>query len=160
MSEGVEAGGTESMDLSKAINLSLDQNASEMPVLLREVYSLSAPKTLVIGGEEGIYSGADTYAKNSRAVFYVRDYWVDMAQDDFMAQVYCYDIDTKNEMLLYETGEGTRLNVRASAEVICRGSFDVCRPVIHIFLNHGLTTNSIREYYKNDSILTIFVIII
>ena len=110
LSEGAEAGGTESIDLSKAIKIALDQNASEMPVLLREVFSMSAPKTLVIDAEEGIYSGVDTYAKNSRAVFYVRNYWVDMAQDDFMAQVYCYDIDTKNATLLYETGDGTRLN--------------------------------------------------
>lgn len=79
-----------------------------MPILIREVFSMSAPKTLIIDAEEGIYSGVRTYAKNSQTVFYVRDYWVDMAQDDFMAQVYCYDTDTKNETLLYGTEEGTR----------------------------------------------------
>ena len=70
---------------------------------------MSAPKTLIIDAEKGIYSGVDTYAKNSRAVFYVRDYWVDVAPDDFMTQVYCYDIGTKNEELLYETGDVVRL---------------------------------------------------
>ena len=110
LSEGTEVGGTEGIDLSKAIGISLDQNASEMPVLLREVFSMPTQETRIIDAEEAIYSGVDTYAKNLRAVFYVRDYWVDMAQDDFMAQVYCYDIDKKNETLLYETGEGTQLN--------------------------------------------------
>ena len=110
LSEGSETGGTESIDLSKAIKISLDQNASETSVLLKEVFSMPAPKTLVIDTEVGIYSGVNSYAKNSQAVFYVRNYWVDMAQDDCMTQVYCYDIDTRDETLLYETGEGTRLN--------------------------------------------------
>lgn len=56
-----------------------------MPILIREVFSMSVPKTLIIDAEEGIYNGVRTYAKNSQTVFYVRDYWVDMAQDDFMA---------------------------------------------------------------------------
>lgn len=110
LSEGAEAGSTEGIDLSKAVEISLDQNASEMPVLLREVFSMQTPETIIMDAEEAIYSGVDTYAKNLRAVFYVRDYWVDMAQDDFMAQVYCYDIAAKDETLLYETEEGTRLN--------------------------------------------------
>lgn len=114
-------GGTQFLDLSKAIEISLDQNATEVSSLLEEDFSLMANEETV-DEEKGIYSGINTCVMNREYAFYIKVYYELMAQHEFMSEIYSYNMEwdkalsphqsamRQRPQLLYQTAEGVWLN--------------------------------------------------
>ena len=108
------------LDLSKAIEISLNENATEMSMLLKEVFSLTGNEELV-DEENEIYSGISECAMNGEYAFYVKGYYKLMAQYDFMSEIYSYNLEWDKALsphqsamqqepkLLYKTAEGVSL---------------------------------------------------
>lgn len=108
------------LDLSKAIEISLDQNATEMSMLLKEDFSLKRNEEIV-DEENEIYSGISECAMNGEYAFYVKGYYKLMAQYDFMSEIYSYNLEwdkallphqsatRQKPQLLYQTAEGVSL---------------------------------------------------
>lgn len=108
------------LDLSKAIEISLDQNATEISMLLKEDFSWKISEETV-DEEKGIYSGIRECVINREYAFYIKGYYELMAQNDFMSEIYSYDLEwdkalsphhsamRQKPQLLYQTAEGVSL---------------------------------------------------
>lgn len=95
------------IDISQAIDIPLNTNGKELSDLLHMDCCIE---------RSGVEEEADTYveigecARNEKDIFYVRSYGKAEAQYYYLNQIYRYDSNAKEDILLYETSEAVWLN--------------------------------------------------
>lgn len=95
------------VDISQAVEISLVTGAEELNNLLQVDCRLKRGE---IDAQTGIYTEIGEFARNENTIFYVKYYGRDGAQNYHLSQIYRYDSDSEEDILLYETAEGVWLN--------------------------------------------------
>ena len=100
------------VDRSGASAIVLEQEPGEENDLLREIFSVDNGD-----GEEGEgkYSNVSESVGNGKEFFYIKSYSEEMAQFSYLNQIYRYDPEQDQSVLLYETEEAIWVNEPVAA---------------------------------------------
>lgn len=96
-----------SLDILEATEISLNTSGKELSDLLHVDCYIEKGKVDV---KAGAYTEISECARNEKDIFYVKSYGKEGAQFYYLNQIYHYDADQKEDVLLYETSDAVWLN--------------------------------------------------
>lgn len=101
------------INISEAVEIVLDWNPKEKTDLLMEVFSIDDGET---DAEAGTYFEILECTKNQKDTFYTKCYSEIMAQFSYFNQVYQYNAEQDQSILLYETADAIWVNELVAAD--------------------------------------------